>query len=131
MAEHWNDRGAAAVEMAFVAMLLILLATGVADLGRVLFTYVGVQDAAQEGAMYASYHPEDPVGAMQRATASIDYPTLSPVDVGVSCSTADNTVTVTVTHAVDLLTPVIGNMVGGEIVLTRSFTGEMLGGACP
>ncbi|HLT97030.1 MAG TPA: TadE/TadG family type IV pilus assembly protein, partial [Acidimicrobiia bacterium] len=54
MADRRPERGAAAVEMAFVAMFLILLVTGVADLGRAIFTYIGVQEAAEEGTMYAS-----------------------------------------------------------------------------
>src|SRR5690554_1925723 len=52
--QRMNERetGAAIVEMAFVTILLALLVCGVADLGRAVFTNIGVHDAAQEGARY-------------------------------------------------------------------------------
>lgn len=116
--------------MAFVAMFLILLVTGVADLGRAIFTYIGVQDAAEEGTMYASYHPDEIDDVRQRAVESIDYPELDPGDVAVSCSPDGKRVTVTVTHRVDLMTPVISQILGEQIELTRSFTGDVFGGTC-
>lgn len=116
--------------MAFVAMILIVLATGVADLGRAIFTFIGVQDAAQEGAMYASYHPDDFDRIRERAIDSIDYPTMDPTAVAVACSADDKMVTVTVTHTVDMVTPVISQLLGDEVELSRSFTGEVLGGGC-
>lgn len=128
------DRGAAAVEMAFVTMLLVLLVTGVADLGRVLFTYIGVQDAAQEGAVYGSFEPSDEGEIVGRAIASIEYPTLDAGDVAVSCPhgspTGGNTIAVEVTHTVDLITPVIGQLLGSSIELSREFTGETYLGEC-
>lgn len=123
-----RDRGAAVVEMAFVTVLLVLLATGVADIGRALFTYIGVQDAAQEGAVYGSFKPTDGNAIVARVIDSIDYPDLDPSNVAVSCPdgspTGGHRISVTVTHRVDLVTPLIGQMLGGFIDLTREFIGE-------
>ena len=48
----------------------------------------------------------------------------------VSCSPDGKRVTVTVTHRVDLMTPVISQILGEQIELTRSFTGDVFGGTC-
>lgn len=128
------ERGAAAVEMAVATILLVLLSTGVADLGRVLFTYVSLQDAAQEGAVYASFEPSDPNEITQRVIQSIDYPTLDPANVTVSCPagspTGGNEIAVTVDHSVDLITSIVGQMLGGSVDLSRTFTGEVFIGEC-
>lgn len=136
MAEPQPENGAAAVEMAFVAMLLVLLVMGVADLGRVIFTYIGIQDAAQEGAIYGSFEPSNEDAIKSRAADSIDYPSLTPADVIVTCPDGDpnapggSRVSVTVSHSVSLITPIVGQMFGGSIDLSRTFTGEVFLGEC-
>lgn len=120
--------------MAFTLVLLVLLATGVADLGRALFTYIGVQDAAQEGAVYGSFKPTDEAAIIARAVNSIDYPALADDDVAVTCPdgspTGGNRIAVEVTHEVNLMTPIIGQMFGGSIHLSREFIGETFLNEC-
>lgn len=120
--------------MAVATILLVLLSTGVADLGRVLFTYIGLQDAAQEGAIYGSFEPSNTARIAQRVVESIDYPALDPANVTVSCPAGSPTggkeIAVTVDHSVDLITPIIGQMLGGSVDLSRTFTGEVFLGEC-
>lgn len=130
MGDSRRERGAAVVEMAFVALFLVLLVTGIADVGRAIFTYIGIQDAAQEGAMFASYEHADRDEIRERARASISYPELDGADINVTCALDGKTMTVTVSHDVDMVTPVIGQLFGGKIELERSFTGDVLGGTC-
>ena len=52
-----RPRGAAAVEMALVAPLLILLFLGCVDLGRFVHSYVMVTNAAAEAATFGSLNP--------------------------------------------------------------------------
>lgn len=129
-----DERGVATVEMAFVLMILIMLVMGVADLGRALFTYIGVQDAAQEGALYASFEPTSESAIRTRVIDSIDYPALTAADVTVSCPdgspTGGNTVSVEVTHTVNLVTPIVGAFFGGSLDLSREYTGEVFLGQC-
>lgn len=129
MVEPRREQGAAVVEMAFVAMFLVLLVTGVADVGRAIFTYIGIQDAAQEGAMFASYNHSDRDGIKLRAQSSISYPQLETVNIDVHCAADGKTITVTVSHQVDFVTPVIGRLLGDQVELERSFTGDVLGGS--
>lgn len=49
-------RGAAAVEFAFIAPILVLMVVGVADFGMGIFRKMQVQNAAQAGAQYAMLH---------------------------------------------------------------------------
>jgi Flp pilus assembly protein TadG len=49
-------RGAAAVELALVLPLLAALALGCVDLGRFVYTYIAVTNAARAGAGFGSTH---------------------------------------------------------------------------
>ena len=86
-----TDSGAASVELALFAMFLVLIAAGVIDLGRGLYTAVGLNDAVQEGAMFAAF-TEDVGGSeltadhiVARVVASTESPQLLPGQVAVTC----------------------------------------------
>lgn len=119
-----HQAGAAAVEMAIIFPLLALLAFGVIDLGRVLFTNIAIQGAAQEGAMFGSFVPDDPGAVRQRVMESLDSPTLGPGAVAVSCPTPQK-IKVTVTHDVELFTPLVSGWFGGAVTLTRTVSGNV------
>jgi len=54
---HSNERskrGQAAVEMALVAPILILVLLAVVDVGRAMYFYIGVVEAARAGAQYGA-----------------------------------------------------------------------------
>jgi len=119
------DRGAAAVEMAFVAPLFLLIVLGIVDLGRALYTDLALKEAAQEGAIYASYEPFDPVKTVNRITSSIDNPTITAANVAIDCSVPDQ-VAVTVTYDHPYITPILGPMLGGTITLQRTFIGQIV-----
>lgn len=52
-----REKGQSLVEFAFSIVVLLLLLAGAVDLGRALYTYMGLRDAAQEGALYGSTNP--------------------------------------------------------------------------
>lgn len=122
--EATGDRGAAAVEFAIVLPLLLLLTFGVIDLGRVLFTFIAVQEAAQEGAMFGSFMPDDHSAVRQRVIESIESPVLDAGDVSVACPASDR-IEVAVTHDLELLTPIVGEWFGGSVTLTRAVRGRV------
>lgn len=137
-----SERGSALVETALVSMFLVLLVTGIADLGRAIYTSIALRDAAQEAAHFASF--EDEVGGaslayshvVSRAIASIDRPALTTDQVSVSCVT-DTTgsrdtyeVSVTITHDVEMITPIVDGIVG-TITLSKTATAERFLGNCP
>lgn len=45
------------IEFALTLALLLMLLAGLVDLGRAIFTYMALREAAQEGAMYGSIFP--------------------------------------------------------------------------
>lgn len=117
-----------------LTLLLFILAAGTVDLGRALFTYIAVQDAAQEGTLYGSYRPEDAGPIRDRAVESTDFPELIVGNVEVSCPdgspTGGDSIAVRVSHEVDLVTPIIGNFLGGSIMLSSEHVGQVFNGEC-
>lgn len=62
--------GQAILEFVLFATLLLLLIAGIVDVGRALFVYITLSDAAQEGAAYAAVAPTDLSGICQRVLAN-------------------------------------------------------------
>jgi hypothetical protein len=65
-----SEKGQSLVEFAFSLVMLLILVAGIVDLGRALFTYLSIRDAAQEGALYASLNPTDTTCIIQRTRDS-------------------------------------------------------------
>ena len=124
-----TERGAATVEMAIVTIFLFMLVAGIVDMGRALHAYIGVQDAAQEGAVSGSF---DPTGDIRgRAIDAVEFPDLSAPgsSVVVTCP-SPNVVAVTVSHDVLLITPIVGQWFGPKITLSREVRGQVFLGTC-
>jgi Flp pilus assembly protein TadG len=51
------ENGQSLMEMALTMSILLILLVGIVDIGRALFTYLALRDAAQEGALYGSTSP--------------------------------------------------------------------------
>lgn len=52
-----QEKGQSLLELAISMTILLILLAGVADVGRMLFLYMSMRDAAQEGAVYGSIYP--------------------------------------------------------------------------
>ena len=137
------ERGAAAVEFAMFAMFLVLIVSGIVDLGRGLYTAIALNDAVQEGVIYAAFTDDvagTPVTAddiKARVVASTSSPQLSVDDVTVTCvdqarsKQAGSRITVEVVHTLDLITPFISNWFGGTIELEREAVADRFFADCP
>ncbi len=73
-----RQKGQSMIELAITITALIWLISGVVDLGMAFFSYVTLFDAAQEGAIYGSVHPDDTAGISTR----IRETSTNPVDLG-------------------------------------------------
>ena len=71
-----TERGQSLVEFAMGAVILLLLVSGIVDLGRAFFTYIALRDAAQEGAVFGAICPGDVDAIIQHVKSSSN----SPVD---------------------------------------------------
>ncbi|HLT96561.1 MAG TPA: TadE/TadG family type IV pilus assembly protein, partial [Acidimicrobiia bacterium] len=102
------ERGAAVVETAFITIFLLILVTGIIDVGRAIFTNISIQEAAQEAAVYAAFDESVTVADIaQRAVDSTSSPALNVGDVQVSCVPVPKSVkngsrvSVTVSYSLD------------------------------
>jgi hypothetical protein len=64
-----RERGQSLVEFAVSVVILLLLLSGIVDLGRIFFQYISMRDAAQEGATYGIICPYDIDGIKGRTSA--------------------------------------------------------------
>ena len=120
-----TERGAAVIEMAIALPILVLLVLGIIDLGRLLYTQITLHEAVQEGTLYASTHPDDPMSSRNRVIESVDNPSIDLTDVLVDCPFPD-TVRVRIQYDINLLTPILG---GGTTTLDAESIGGKLSSA--
>jgi Flp pilus assembly protein TadG len=138
--------GQSMIEFAFTLVIILILLVGLIDLGRAIFTYLALRDAAQEGASYASYNP--PVDAITRGNIALRACNSStmvnslcndPVPakravtiselIGSACN--GNGVRVSVTYTSTLVTPFLGALVGRQTIPIRaSVTDTILSPPC-
>lgn len=69
-----TEQGQSLVEMAISLVFLLILLSGIIDLGRIFFTYIALRDAAQEGASYAAICPVEPLAIDIRVRNSSHFP---------------------------------------------------------
>lgn len=100
-----KDRGAAMIEFALVLPVLLMLLLGVIDFGRLAFTQINLNEAVQEGSIYASTHPADTSGSILRVVGSVDSPAIASDSVKIECS--GDVITVSVAHTVTTITPLL------------------------
>ncbi len=123
-----TEQGQGLVEFAFVATVLLILVVGLLDLGRALFTWMALRDAAQEGASYGSVFPSATGMIETRARDTSKRPvnladtTLVDVEInllGAAC--AGNTIEVIVTYPYfELTTPLLASILGRDTIPIRA-----------
>lgn len=134
-----TERGQSLMELAFSLMFLLVLLSGVVDLGRAFFTYMAMRDAAQEGALYGSINPNDIEiknhvlysSDMMQNTLTADDITINWSDPASKCT--GNAVTVRINYPDFPLTmPLIGTFLGRQTVaISASVTDTILTPSCP
>lgn len=81
--------GQAIIEFAIVLPVMLLIALGAIDVGRVFFDYIGIRNAAMDGAVYGARHPSDLAGAEQRVRDHF-LPNAIPAGLGITRSASAN-----------------------------------------
>jgi Flp pilus assembly protein TadG len=74
---HDGIRGAAGIEFAILASILIVMAIGVVDVGMGFYRKMQVQNAAQAGAYYAMRHGFAPTSIANAVTAATAFSGIS------------------------------------------------------
>ena len=68
-----KEKGQSLVELAISFVILMFLLAGAVEFGLAFFQYVQLRDAAQEGALYGSYCPDE-TQIIARARGASDQP---------------------------------------------------------
>lgn len=140
-----REQGQGLVELALVAVMLIILVAGIADVGRAFFIHLALRDAAQEGAAYASVDPtneseievrvRDAVGAtiepsLLTITVTEDNPPNRCAGINPS-SLRSNAMRVTVAYDMPLAVPFLGSILGtNTLALSASAADTILIPSC-
>lgn len=129
-----GERGQSLLEFALMMPVLLLMLMGALDVGRMYFTFIAIQNAAGEGALYAAINPRcihasdcpDPNNAEYRAKHESPSGLVDWGRIQISVEPADPTtlhegepITIIVRYDYDILTPLISPMVqDGKLQLT-------------
>jgi hypothetical protein len=131
-----SQQGQALVEFAMGLFFLLLLISGIVDLGRAIFTYMDLREAAQEGAAYATVNPGDTTGIENRVTDSSNVFDSSDLSVSVNtpanpCLGDDIIIGVSIADF-PLTMPFMGTILGTQtITITASIHDTVLVPLCP
>ena len=142
--EKRGAKGQSLVEFAVSLVVLLIILSGVIDLGRLFFYYIAMRDAAQEGVVYGIVNPNHCSQITDRTRAILsDDSSRIEVDIivngqscgvaGASDACAGNTLEVTVTDPeFPLSMPFLGVFLGrNSLNVEASVTGTILRPQCP
>ena len=127
------------MEMAIVTMFLLVLLLGIVDVGRAIAANISVRDAVQDGASYFAYTRDATATEVEaRVIASVSSPDLSTgaTSITVYCGPDPrdlldgSRVRVDLTHDVDMITPIVGDLLGGAITLSPTAEADRYFATC-
>jgi len=131
---HSSRRGQTLVEFALILLVLLTLAVFIFDLGRAVYYYSAIQNAAREGVRYGAVNPvvgpttvtEDAPGMK---AAAVNYAIglgleLSEVQAGMGTPElvggyANPTVKVSIAYTFTPATPLLANFLSGGVITLR------------
>jgi Flp pilus assembly protein TadG len=147
------ENGQSLVELAISFPVMLLLLLGTIDFGMALYSFLIIRDAAQEGALYGSFNPNNRVQIESRArniapndtNALFFFPVelnnKDVVQISISTSGKDcqgmthgtiNTISVSASYKYPMLMPFTEQVIGSRsIPLTATATNVILQPACP
>jgi len=145
-----RPRGQSLVEFALVVPILLLIFAGAADLGRIFYTYVAIENAAKEGVLYGARYPlcdsastlcPNPGNAEYRARQeTVNVIDSTDLTVTVQCTARiggavhtdlrdcapGDRYKVTTTTAFHLITPLLSDVMGKDFTLSNTATADVL-----
>lgn len=146
----YRKRGQSVAEVAVAFPVLLLLISGLLDLGRLYYAYVALEDATGEAALFLAVNPEcetsadgaicaDPNNAFFRArnaggtTGVIDFSTITTnityTDDEYPANGArdiGDTITVTMEYPFEFLTPIMPKISGANPITLRAISSQVV-----
>jgi Flp pilus assembly protein TadG len=123
-----REKGQNLLEFALILPVLLVILSGLLDLGRLYFSYVAVTDAAGEGATYAALCPDDTAGIVARAQdASGGLVEIDPNMVEVYYpEDLNQAVAVGVSYEFSMATPLVNAMLPDGALMLRADAVELI-----
>lgn len=139
-----QEKGQSLVELALGVVVLLILLSGIVDLGRAIFTKFAMQDAAEEGIVYGTSFPTDCDQIHKRVEYNISNRALqggmaisATIEANdgsfIDCSLipfaqvyAGKEIRVTVTKNFPVSMPFLGTIIGQSIPLVATANGIIL-----
>ena len=114
-----KNKGQTLVEMAIILPVLVALIFGMTDFSRVLNGYLVATEASREGARVAALSGDNAAveTAVRNAAPSIDVTKLTVTTVPETRTRGDS-VTVTVTYNIEIITPLVNTMLTNPLPIT-------------
>jgi len=135
-----SESGQSMVELALSLVIILLMISAIVDGARVLFTYMALRDAAQEGSLFGSVEPGNTVAITARVRNVSDLVRgfgAANIQIQVSysgstCAGGNNTVKVRVTYSNFRLTmPFVGAILGTQTIpISAAATDSILRPLC-
>lgn len=124
--------------MAFVTMFLLVLLLGIVDVGRAIVANISVRDAVQDGASFGAYTRDATANDIKdRVRAAGSSPDLSAATIDVYCDLDPrdlldgSRIRIDLSHDVDMITPIVGDLLGGTITLSPTAEADRFFDTCP
>lgn len=119
-----NNRGQAIVELAILLPVLMLILMGILEFGRIFSAYMIISHASREGARTGSVGGSDIeiIAAVQGTSPTLD---LSNMTITISTPAGrdrGDPLTVKIDYDVDLMVPLLGNVVGDPVSMDAETT---------
>lgn len=113
-----------------VLPVALLLLTATIDVGRIIFTYIALEDAVQEGSVYLANRPKATLDEVRlRVQGSSDATEVATATVSMQQPCSETTMWVQASAPpLQMLTPA-GNQIFGNIVLTSRIVATNLKGS--
>jgi Flp pilus assembly protein TadG len=136
-----TERGQSLVELSISLLIVLWLLAGTVEFGIAFFQFIQLRDAAQEGALYGSLHPDEASNIELRVRNASDKPidlsaTTGPRAVTVTVTTPDGTscvadsIKVSVSFNHQLFMPFASLFMDNPIQLEASVTDTILNSTC-
>jgi len=140
---HSKERGQSLVEMALGLIVIVILFSGLVDVGRAYYVYVALEDMAGEAALYLSINPPcleesalclDPNNADYRAefannSGLLDYTQVEfivdPVNV-LDRNEVSEDVTVIIRYPHSLITPILSQIAGPQGITLSASASQLI-----
>ena len=126
---NFTDKGQSLVELAISFVFLMFLLAGAVEFGLAFFQFVQLRDAAQEGALYGSYCPDQSQIEMRARSASNSPIDLHGINVDVAISNdgfEGGALQVTMLYQHEVFMPFIDKFTGDFITLRATVVDTIL-----